>query len=214
MKKSLKIENVSISYQKDYFALYNINCEFFLNHNYMIVGESESGKSTFARFICGLEKKYTGNVYLDDNNVDFENSFFKNEIVFLPSIQVFFENKTALDNLKYAYSIRNVDNSLDFSGVLEKFNLLDMSNEKLKNLSKYEKVLLSLARAYLRKFTFLVVDEAFTGLSSNELKTIINKIKLLDYKTLIITSKNEYDIFKREFKITDIINIKAGFISF
>ncbi|MGN1227394.1 MAG: ATP-binding cassette domain-containing protein, partial [Christensenellales bacterium] len=83
MKDCLELKDVNINYLKNYFALLNINLKFQFNYNYLIIGESESGKSTLVRLLAGLEKKYKGNLVLNDEVVTVESDFFKNEIGFI-----------------------------------------------------------------------------------------------------------------------------------
>ncbi len=61
----LKIKNLNISFENNNI-LNNINFEFEKGLNYVILGPSGVGKSTFLNAIAGLVKEYTG---------DIENSF-------------------------------------------------------------------------------------------------------------------------------------------
>ena len=69
--------------------------------------------------------------------------------------------------------------------------------------------MVSLARASMRKFTYLVIDECLDNLSEDEVNIVFDKIKLLDYKTLILTTVND-----KLFKENDFIklNMTAGYL--
>lgn len=205
-----EVKNININYVKNYYALLNVNLQFQIGKHYMIVGESESGKSTLVRLIAGLEKKYSGEILLDGQVIDLNNEFFKNEIGFINDKGVFLERKSVLDNLSYAFYIRNDKmTTCNFNDVLEKFDLLEIKEKRLKDLCRLERIKVALARLSLRKFTFLILDEIFECLTKEEISYLFKKIKLLNFKSMLITSKANDKYANFDFQI---INMKAGFI--
>lgn len=208
MDKFVEFKGVNYRYISNYCALCDINYKFYAKKHYIIYGEELSGKSTLARVFCGLESNYEGEILYDGKKLNEGDEFYKNEIVYLPIQQVFFENKTVLENIEYAYNLRNTG-KCDFQKVTNNFNLSELSNVKCKNLSNFQRVMVSLARASMRKFAYLVIDECLDNLSEDEVNIVFDKIKLLDYKTLILTTVND-----KLFKENDFIklNMTAGYL--
>lgn len=211
MNEILEFCRLNVKHQKNYFSLLNINLQFDSSFNYLILGEEESGKSTLARMIAGLEKKYNGEIKYNNELIDTNHSFFKNQIGMIFDSGVFFENKTVLKNLEYAFYIRNdKDTRTDFEQILANFELSGKENVKIKKLSKYDRIMLCLARLSLRKFTFLVLDEIFDELSSEQVGSIFEKIKLIDFQSLIITDKTDRCLKYADFRI---VKLKSGFLA-
>lgn len=213
MYKSLKLEKINISYTKNYFALLNFSYEFTSGTNYFITGESFSGKSTLARFIVGLEKKYSGKIYLNEEEIDLCNEFYKSEIGFISGSGVFLERKSVSYNLRYAYNLRNgVDADFDIENILSRFDLQDVKDVKMKSLPKFTRIKVCLARLSLRKLSILAMDDIFEGLTDEEIKTICNLVKgELNYKTLLVANDN----FALPFATLgdfETLKMKAGFL--
>ncbi|MGN1227518.1 MAG: hypothetical protein ACI4TX_02645, partial [Christensenellales bacterium] len=120
------------------------------------------------------------------------------------------ENKSVLDNIKYAFYLRNSKEQVyDFDNLLKLFEIEDVKNVKVKKLNKLQRLKVSFARLYLRKFTFLILDEIFECVSDEDENILFNKIKLLNFKSLIITAKNIKNYGNLNYQI---IKMKAGFI--
>ena len=71
--KIRKVEFKNISYKYgDLFALRDINLVIYSHQQIAIVGKNGSGKSTLANIICGLYKPYTGQIFVNDIEVTYE----------------------------------------------------------------------------------------------------------------------------------------------
>lgn len=214
MEKSLKLENINICYKKNYFALLNFSYEFLCGKNYFIVGEEQSGKSTLCRFVARLEKKYNGKIILDDIEINLNNQFYKNEIGFIFGSGVFLERKTVMQNLQYAFYLRNEkDKSCNFEEILKTFDLLNLKNVKVKKISKFDKLKLCIARLSLRNLSVLILDEIFIGIEREEIDALIKLIKnQLKYKCLIISNECFDRVFS-SFGEFNVLKLKAGFLN-
>ena len=92
----------------------------------------------------------------------------------------FFENKTVYENLKYILKIRQFSEAEQESIVNKSiidFKLEQIRDEKIKNLSLYNKYLLSLVRLTYRKLDILLIDNIFEELTDDENKKIISFVK-------------------------------------
>lgn len=209
------VKNVYLSYTKEYFTLNNINLEIAKGTKAVLFGEQDSGKSSLLRVIAGLEKPTKGNVYL--NTIDIEKVNFKNDVNlgYIGSAGVYLNNKTVRKNLEYVLKIRKENKDVINSKVanaLIKYNMEGIADKKVRELSYFDKLRLSIARLSLRKLDLVVIDDVFVELNTKEQSTAIEYIKELiefDDVTSVIATSNK----KLCEKLGDnIIKIKFGSI--
>ena len=104
MKKDLLIiENLSKVFEgnkkEKFLALNNISFRLKDGECLGIVGESGCGKSTLARIIAGIEKKTTGNIFFDGNEL-INNKFSKNiQMIFQEPLSSFNPRMKIIDYL-------------------------------------------------------------------------------------------------------------------
>ena len=103
----IKLVNLCLKFTKEYYALYNINISIEDGEKICLLGQTESGKTSILRTIAGLEKEYTGEAFI--NNQEIKNIDFKYDVnlAYLPKQSVFFLNKTVAYNLEYAIKLRD-----------------------------------------------------------------------------------------------------------
>ena len=61
----IRLQNVFLAYNKEYYALYDINLTFQKGDRVALIGEEGSGKTAVLRLIAGLEKNQKGLVKND-----------------------------------------------------------------------------------------------------------------------------------------------------
>ena len=83
--KSLRIENLSVSTElKTTPVLNNISLEFKAGEIVAITGASGSGKSMLLKTILGINSKYSGSIFFDQNEVsNLSENFFSSQIGYL-----------------------------------------------------------------------------------------------------------------------------------
>ena len=173
----IEIKDVCLSYTKDFNALQDINLNIEQNERVVIFGAENSGKSSLLRIIVGLEKPNKGMAYVKGvpaYQVDFKDIV---SLCYLPVKPVFMENKSVLKNLEYPLKIRKVDKNMrqvKLFNVLKTYGLDAIQNIKLKELSYYDRLKVSLARFALRTVEIFVVDDVFEKLNDQETKKIID----------------------------------------
>ena len=208
-------KNVYLSYTKEYFTLNNINLEIEKGSKSVLYGEQDSGKSSLLRVIAGLEKPTKGNVYL--NTIDIDKVNFKNDVSlgYIGSAGVYLNNKSVRKNLEYVLKIRKENKDVILSKVanaLIKYNMEGIADKRVKELSDYDKLKLSIARLSLRKLDLLIVDDVFNDLNSKEQAQIleyIDELKEFEDVTSIIATSNKKLCEKLG---NNIIKIKFGSI--
>lgn len=102
-KDLLIIENLSKVFEENkkekFFALNNISFRLKDGECLGIVGESGCGKSTLARIITGIEKKTTGSIFFDGNEL-INNKFSKNiQMIFQEPLSSFNPRMKIIDYL-------------------------------------------------------------------------------------------------------------------
>lgn len=206
------VKNVYLSYTKEYYTLNNINLEVKAGEKVVLFGEKESGKSSLLRIIAGLEKATKGNVYLDNTDiskVDFKNGL---SLGYIGSTGVYLKNKTLKQNLEYVLKIRKEQKEVITSKVanaLIKYNMESIANTKVKDLGRFEKLKLSIARLSLRKVDIFLIDDIFENLNKKEIEELIyyiNELVDVENVTSIIAVSNK--------KIADSLNERQVKIKF
>ncbi len=190
---SIKLENVSYVYpESNVKALDNVNLLIEEGESIAIVGMNGSGKTTLVKIICGLIRPTSGQVYINDveindyNRDDYYKLFtaiFQDFCVLPMSIS---KNITLSDDT--AINKDSYNDALELSGFFEKVQELpEKSNTKLlKNimpgateLSGGELQKLLLAKAIYKKSSIMILDEptaALDPLSEEEIYKKYNKI--------------------------------------
>lgn len=194
----IELKNVCLGYNKEYYALCNINLKIEDGERIALVGEEGSGKTALLRLIAGLDQHKEGEVYI--NGTSIEKVDFLNDVSlgYLSSKAVFFENKTVEKNLRWALKLRKVPKEewaqkIDF--VLNEFKIAHLKKERVGRLSKSDRRLVQIARLALRPIDILLCDDiemnkderTFITLNS-ALRKLINMEK--QNKTVILTCSN------------------------
>ena len=174
----LKINNISFSYgEKQIFRDFSLEiCE---NDRLWLYGESGCGKTTLTRLLLGLEKAESGEI-IKDNDFKFSCVFQENRL--LPF-------KTALQNVMLVSK----------NQTLAKENLKALGleadiNTPVSELSGGMKRRVAIARALSAEFDCLILDEAFTGLDEENIKTAIKRIlEIAQSKPIILISHSSLE---------------------
>ena len=178
----IEIKNLYLKYIREYYALCDINLKVQKGEGLALIGDEGSGKTTLLRVLAKLEKYDRGEIYLKEINlkkIDFKNDV---NLGYVPLKPVFLENKTVYENLKYVLQERKVketdiENLVD--NALIEYNLERYREQKVENLSTYEKYVISFVRLSLRPLDIVLIDNIFESLSQEETDYIVQLIKKL-----------------------------------
>lgn len=180
----LKVNNVFLSYTKEYYTLNDISLEVANNERVVIIGEKESGKSSLIRVIAGLEKPTKGEIFI--KNIDISKVDFAHDVAlgYLSCFGAFLNKKSVKENLMYVLKIRKMQKEMINNKVktaLLAYNLDDIKDFKVKDLNEFDKLRVAIARLSLRPIELFVVDDIFENFSEEEsLKLAKLIIDLLD----------------------------------
>jgi ATPase subunit of ABC transporter with duplicated ATPase domains len=175
--------------------LNNISYTFNANNNYLILGDSGSGKTSLIKLILGLIEQKKGSVYYNKNYMN-DTSL---DCSYVSQHPMIFDD-SVLNNLTL---FRDVDKdrlklALDISGI--NFNL----NGNAISLSGGEKKRLSLARAIYFNSQIIILDEIDSGLDIESTRKLYNKILTqCKYKLLIAISHKNLDNFSNIIRVVE-----------
>lgn len=195
-KGSIKVENLSFSYDESHNVLNDISIELLEQGMVSLVGASGSGKSTMASLLMKRSKNYSGKIFIGE--VDFneisEKSVMDN-ITYISHSSYIFKG-TVRDNLLMAKADARDEELWD---VLKKTNLADFFEadngldfeiaEAGGNLSGGQKQRLALARGLLHDSRFYIFDESTSNIDVESEEVILEQIKeLAKHKGVLMIS--------------------------
>ena len=192
---NLKISNgdivfkdVSFQYnQEDDIVLKNINLEIEGGKMSALVGHSGSGKSTLLNLIPRFYKIDSGNIIIDNQNIEgVKTSSLRDKISLVSQDTTLFDD-TIRNNIAYAKmdaSDNEIINAAKLSSSDEFINQLPnkydtIIGENGIRLSGGEKQRISIARAILKQSPIILLDEATSSLDSETEEKIQNAINIL-----------------------------------
>ena len=194
--------NVSKTYENGANALDNVSFYIEQGEFVFIVGPSGAGKSTLIKLLMREETATTGDVIINDVNV---NALKQNQIPYLRrSMGVVFQdfrllpNKTVYENVSFAMEIigasrreirRQVPNVLSLVGLSHKAKSLPTQ------LSGGEQQRVALARAIVNNPSFLIADEPTGNLHPKTAQEIMELLNAINKRgTTVIMATHAKDI--------------------
>ena len=162
----------------------------------VILGPSGAGKSTLLNLLGGLDSVSSGQIIVNNQNVE---TFSDNELTeyraknvgFIFQFYNLIPNLTALENVELMKDIVDVDiNGLE---VLDSVGLKNHANQFPAQLSGGEQQRVSIARAVAKKPTMLLCDEPTGALDSNTGVLILNLLQDMSNNqntTVVIVTHN------------------------
>lgn len=184
VKGDVKFENVYFAYDKE-DVLKDINFSIKSGETIAFVGSTGSGKSTIINLLLNFYSPRTGNISIDDKNIENinRNSLRQHMAVVLQDAFIFetdIKNNIRLNDDEYTdEQVKQALIDVGGEALVEK-GIDQKILEKGNNLSQGEKQLISFARAYIRNPKILILDEATSNIDTETEKVIqmgIEKLK-------------------------------------
>ena len=193
----IEFKNVSFAYNKDAKVLKDVSFTAKQGEVTALVGISGSGKTSVLRLISRLYDYDTGSILIDGKdikNISTE-SLFKNVSIVFQDVTLF--NTSIMENIRLGRESATDEevkeaavlaNCMDFIEKLpDGFNTLIGENGA--ELSGGERQRISIARAFLKDASVLILDEISASLDVDNEKKIQDSLnKLIKDKTVIIIS--------------------------
>jgi ATP-binding cassette, subfamily B, multidrug efflux pump len=205
-KKHLKTEldghiifdNVSFKYEDTGIeALNNVSFEVEPGQSLAIIGTTGSGKSTIASLIFRMYEPDSGNIIIDNTQIeDFDIPYLRSNMGYVPQ-DVFLFSDTITNNIKFGSDNKNnkeietaakqadlYDNVMGFE---QKFDTV--LGERGITLSGGQKQRVSIARAIIKNPKILVLDDCLSAVDTKTENVILNNLKdIMKNKTTILIS--------------------------
>ena len=204
--KIIKFKDVIFNYPQSSFSSLEIkDLNISLRSKIGVVGESGSGKTTLINILTGLIKLKTGKIFLDDQELKFdEYKNFQNKIGIVPQ-NIFLFNDTIANNISMIFDKNNYDQEkmkkivkiCDLESLINQTtNGLDaLIGEKGVNLSGGQKQKIGIARSLYANKELLIFDEATNSMDAISENLIMDNItSQYKDKTIILISHNYSNI--------------------
>ena len=159
----LKVENISKSYGSN-LAVDNLSFTVKNGEIFGLLGANGAGKTTTFRIIMGLLDLDNGSVTLDNQKIDYS---ITDKIGFVTEERSLLTKMTVKEQIIYYGVLKGMteDEILDKLDIwLEKFQITEYKNRKIKELSKGNQQKIQFISAVINNPKLLILDEPFTGL--------------------------------------------------
>ena len=184
----ITIDKVCKNY-KSKKALDNVSLTIKEGELYGLLGVNGAGKTTLIKILCGLTKKTSGKVTINQLDLDKELDKIKEIIDISPQETSVANNLTVKENLEFFANIYNKNDSNRLAEIIDIFNLGEVIHQKAKTLSGGYKRRLSIAIALFSSPKVLFLDEPTLGLDVFARRELWKVIKRLQRNiTIILTS--------------------------
>jgi len=143
------------------------------------LGPNGAGKTTAIKAILRLIHVNSGQIRINGFNMMIDDIEAKKKIGYLPERVAFYENLTPLQTLNFFCELKNADKSIVRS-LIREVGLEDAINRKVGTFSKGMVQLLGVAQTMIGNPSIYILDEPMGGLDARWVKTIREKIKMLN----------------------------------
>ena len=159
----LKVDNV----RKCYGNLVAVDgLSFTVNDGeiFGLLGLNGAGKTTTFRMILGLIDDYTGDITIDGEHINY---VISDKIGFLTEERSLLLKMTVLEQITYygvlkSMKVSDIEKKLDYW--LDRFEISEYKNRKIKELSKGNQQKIQFISAIINDPKLLILDEPFSGL--------------------------------------------------
>ena len=195
----IKVENFSKVYKprsKNAFWVKNVSFTVEKGSITGLVGPNGSGKSTVIKAICGFHYPTEGHIIITDNvtqsfDISVQNEKSMELCGYVPEICMLPPDIQVIDFLFYAAKCHKLSPELTkerIKKVVDDFQLSDLLNNLIKNLSKGQQQRVSFAQALIHNPPNLVLDEPINGLDPSQIISFRDYVKELGKTKAILIS--------------------------
>jgi len=165
---------------------------------YGLLGANGAGKTTLMRMICGVLDPTAGTVSFDGIPIQNLGERYYARLGYLPQDFNCYPDFTARQFLRYMAAVKGLRGpsaKRRVEEMLDLVNLADAADRRVGGFSGGMKRRTAILRALLAPFSFLIMDEPFTGLDyETRLKTISLIKEYTKGKILLVSTHLEEDV--------------------
>ena len=207
----IELRNINKGFD-DRIVLENLNYNFYEGNSYALIGASGAGKTTLLNIIGKLEEADSGDIIVNDinlNNIK-EKDYFKNYLSYLFQNFGLIENKSIQENLMLAFigeKISKLEMQKKMNEALKRVHLDVNLNRKIYTLSGGEAQRVALAKTILKDSPIILADEPTASVDQKNSEEIIELIlRLKKENKIIIIATHSPDIYNQ---VDHILEIKG-----
>jgi ABC-type bacteriocin/lantibiotic exporter with double-glycine peptidase domain len=209
-------KNVDFRYKNTEVDIFkNLNMTLNLKDKIIgITGLSGNGKSTFVKLLLKLYKRDSGEMYIDNKNIDeIDPSYIRKNIIYVNQNSKLFDKKI-IDNILYGCSVEDVckkyfDEIMRYPKIVDLYKNIDLYEKRAgmggESLSGGQRQIINIINGMVNPAPILVIDEptnALDGILKKELIGLIKDMKKYKKCIIIITHDREvYPLFDESISI-------------
>jgi len=194
---AIEINSLNKKY-KNTLAVKNINFKIKKGTIVGLLGPNGCGKSTTIGMMLGLIKPTSGEVIINNKNIENNRTDLLQKINFISPYIELPKKLTIEENLKVygrMYGVKNLNEKI--AELTERLNLTEFKKRKTGELSSGQKNRVSLAKALINDPEILLLDEPTASLDpdvGDYVRGIIEKFSSDNKKTILIASHNMNEV--------------------
>lgn len=158
----MELEFRNVSGKKRGFALKNIS--FTVQNGFItgLIGHNGAGKTTLFHYIMDANAMYEGMIFIDGKELNMQREKVMNVIGFVSEEQIFFRERTAIENVKM---LKTLYDEFSMDVFHEQMKKMELSvNKKVESMSRGEFLKFQMAFAMAHQTKLYLLDEVTAGM--------------------------------------------------
>ena len=204
----MELRGVSAGYNKN-VVLHDVSFEANEPAIYVVLGPNGAGKTTLFRTVAGVLTPYTGQILLDDHNLQSPSS--RQRINYLSHYYAIPDEMT-VERALYFWAEMQAAERNAVEEMISTFDLGSLRQKKFSDLSQGQKKRVSISAVFLKEGDLYLLDEPTSNLDpgfSKEIREIL--LRISKEKIVLYSSHNLYEASDIG---TSLILIRNGSVSF
>ena len=188
--EAIKCENLSKRFGK-VVALDNLSLTIDHGAVFGFLGPNGAGKTTILRLLAGITKPTSGRVWVAGQEVSAYSLDLRSAIGYLPESPAFYSWMTGREFLKFTGDLYGLDSNASgkrTEELLNRVNLMDAADRRVKTYSRGMQQRLGLAQALMNQPKILLLDEPASALDPMGRRDVLETVRTLKGETTVFLS--------------------------